>query len=204
MATPPTENKLSIISEHTRNNPYPELTQFVIQNLPKKDQAIWLAALIIREHFDKDERTVVSQLKKDIVTRYPGKGGNIANLCTTGYLENHIVPLHDYLVKESSDERKFLEIYDTIVNELPYAVFSSRTKSLETLVEEILGKIKEVSKYGWRKVSVHGIGEENVKKIKQAMIEVESECEQEISTTIEADNRLIKITFHLNGANIHR
>ena len=197
VASPPTEEKLELITEFNKSDPDPQITKFVVSNIPQKDQSIWLAALIIRKHFQ--EKKSVAQLKEDIRMRFPVKGANISNLCSAGYLETHIIPLHEYLVGKLNDERRFIQVYDTIVNEMPYAVFASHFKTQQELKAELVKKIRDVRQNGWKRVSVHGIGAENVQKIKKTMIEVESECSEVESTEIEADQQVIKVTFILDG-----
>lgn len=172
-----------------------------ISNLPKKDQPIWYSALLIREQFRNENNEEVVRLKQELTQRFPDRGGNIANLCTAGYLETHIMPLYKQLIEVKDDEDTFFEIYETIVAEQPFAVFVSRDDNLEDIKEEIVEKIKLVQQYGWKKVSVHGIGPTNVKKIQKVALEIEEDGQLDISSididSHESEGTIITLTFLL-------
>lgn len=110
------------------------------------------------------------------------------------------MPLYNFLVEEKGDEQLFLRIYETIVTEFPFAVFVSQEKSLKKLQAEVKTKIAMVKKYGWKKVSVHGIGENNVKKIMEIALEIQKQSKDFTSVDIssfESQGKIVTVAFNL-------
>lgn len=197
--TPQSKVNLQLIDEYSKKDKDIELRKFIQKNLPQKDRSIWYSALILKEQFSKGDKNEVNRLKTEISISNPGRGANIANLCSANYLESHIIPLYKFLVDERRNEQLFLKIYETIVTEFPFAVFVSQEKSLKDLQSEVKTKIDMVKKYGWKKVSVHGIGEKNVKKIMKITMEIQKENKDlkvDISS-FESKGKIITVAFNL-------
>ncbi len=200
MSNPQSKDALKLIGSYDNISQKDASRKFVEENIPQYDRSLWFSALILKEEFKKGDNDTVGQLKHQISTASPGRGNNIANLCSAGYLESHIVPLYQYLVIENGQQTLFVEIYETIVMEFPFAVFVSAERSIDEIEEEIVTKIKLVKKYGWVKVSVHGIGETNVSKIREIIPMVEKECAEIKSTDIssyESKGKIVAVNFNL-------
>src|SRR5260221_403756 len=178
-----TTDTLQLIADYEKSTDDRDLRKFIKEKLPSKDKSLWFSALILRQKFSQGEVDTVNHLKREMNSANPPRGGNIANLCSAKYLESHILPLYQFLVEENKNQQLFLEIYETIVLEFPFAVFVSQHRSDKAIKEEIMKKITTVKKYGWKKVAVHGIGEENVRKIMRVTVEIETENTLEISST---------------------
>lgn len=64
---------------------------------------------------------------------------------------------------------------------------------------EVKTKIDMVKNYGWKKVSVHGIGESNVKKIMEIAIEIQKQ-NKDLSVDIssfESEGKIVTVAFNL-------
>jgi len=132
--------------------------------IPHRDAAIWEAALFIRRQHREGHS--VSELKTDIRLRYGDKGKNIANLCSTGYLEEIIIPIYDELSsKPDFVYSEFKSQYDVIVTKYPFAVFISRTETSDDAMKEIKEKIEYNKTYGVPSLNIHAISQENIEKI---------------------------------------
>lgn len=110
------------------------------------------------------------------------------------------MPLYKFLVSEKGNEQLFLTIYETIVMEFPFAVFVSQGRGLKDLQSEVKTKIDMVRNYGWKKVSVHGIGESNVKKIMEIAMEIQKENKDLKSVDIssfESQGKIVTVAFNL-------
>lgn len=200
VVTPQSQANLQLIDKYSKKDKDIELREFIQKKLPQRDRSIWYSALILREQFSKGNKNEVNRLKTEMSISNPGRGGNIANLCSTGYLESHIIPLYKFLVDEKGKEQLFLKIYETIITEFPFAVFVSQEKSLKDLHNEVKTKIDMVKKYGWEKVSVHGIGEDNVKKIMKITMEIQKENKDLKSIDIssfESQGKIVTVAFNL-------
>ncbi|MDD5130456.1 MAG: hypothetical protein PHS66_05350 [Candidatus Omnitrophica bacterium] len=151
------------------------IIQFLSSKIPPEDLNIWRAALYLRASFKKGLSAIVTRIKLEIMEKYGDKGRNIANLCTAGYLEEWLIPSYEKLKQAPNDEESakssFLKLYMLLVNELPFTVFVCHKMSLVDLRQEIDSR----KKYGMDFVNIHGIGEDNVAKIKTVVDEIEKE-----------------------------
>lgn len=198
--TTQSQANLQLIDQYSKENKDVEAREFIQKKLPQKDRSIWYSALILKEQFSKGDKNEVNRLKTEMSISNPGRGGNIANLCSAGYLESHIMPLYKFLVSEKGNEQLFLTIYETIVMEFPFAVFVSQGRGLKDLQSEVKTKIDMVRNYGWKKVSVHGIGESNVKKIMEIAMEIQKENKDLKSVDIssfESQGKIVTVAFNL-------
>lgn len=141
-----------------------ELTEYVTPT----DLIILRASLYLREKFKKGES--IKTLKEDIIYRYGDRGRKITNLCSAGYFEKTIIPL---LKEMKTDHRfskeKFIQTYNLIVEESGFAVFVSGRMGDAKVESEIVDKIKSNIKYGVPFIHIHGLGTENIKKIRSAI-----------------------------------
>lgn len=203
LPTPESKETLGLISGYEEKADSDKAKKFAEEKLPPYDRSLWLSALVLRSEFSKGNVETVGRLKREMSLAAPGRGNNIANLCSANYLETHIMPLYEYLVTEKNDSPLFLKIYETIVTEFPFAVFMSLGRSGVDVKDEIVSKIRQVKKYGWNKVSVHGIGESNVAKIREIIPEVEKTC-SEIDTTdlssYDSKGKIITVNFNLKSS----
>lgn len=151
------------------------IIQFLSSKIPSEDINIWRAALYLRVSFKKGMGAVVTRIKLEIMQKYGDKGRNIANLCTANYLEEWLIPSWEKLKQPPGDEESakgsFLKLYLLLVNELPFTVFVCHKMTLDELRQEIDSR----KKYGMDFVNIHGIGDDNIKKIKTVVDETEKE-----------------------------
>lgn len=136
--------------------------------IPASDVPLLQACVYLRLKFDRGES--VSSMKTEIIRVFGTRGGNFSNLCTAGYLEEWFLPLYDELVRANPDnpieaKARFLAIYKTIVNELPWTEFVSARQSAEMVMEHIIEKMTRNIENGVRFMNIHGIGEGNVGKV---------------------------------------
>ena len=151
-----------------------KLLNFFRDKIPPEDYEALRASLYLRSKYD--EGIDVYQLKADIMTKYGERGKNISNMCTAGYFEKWLIPLYKEM-EQSPDFLidKFKFTYDIIVKESAFAVFVHRDMRGEEVKDIILGKIHTNLEYGIKFVTIHGIGKENKKKIRETIAELESE-----------------------------
>ncbi len=134
--------------------------------IPSVDYEALEAALYIRSEFNKGED--VSELKQDIRETFGERGSNIANLCTAGYFEGFLKPLFN----NESIER-FKELYELIVGKAVIAVFVHSGMKERDITRQIKNKINVSMRYGIPILYIHGIGPDNVAKIKKFIEEKE-------------------------------
>lgn len=152
---------------------------FLQQVVPLKDFRIWRAALYIRARFF--ERKDITFLKDDIVRKYGQKGKNITNLCTAGYVDSLLKPNYDFLKEhlrvEEDLKKQFEMLYELVVYQLTVTVFVHSMMRKEEIKTEILNKIAQNFKYGIKFLNIHGLGQENLKKINEVVLELEADEE---------------------------
>lgn len=158
-STPKLSEKESLI---TQNNPYDiKLLGFIQESLPNNDHSLWKAGLLLRHHFKKGNNELVVQIKNDMIQADQIRGKNIANLCTAGYLETEIIPMHSALTDLERSEN-FTKFYEALVTQTPTSVFVGIIHNEKSLREELSIKIEYAKKYSAPYVKVHALGKHNV------------------------------------------
>lgn len=191
------KDDIKLIEESSSKKSLQNSLSFIEEKLPKKDVSIWHSALILREQHESGKKEKVRILKQQMISNSGQRGANIANLCTTGYLESHLIPLHKHLVEELGNETEFQRQYELIVEDTIFTVFCSIIDTNEELEKEIVEKIDIVKKYGWDRVYVHAIGQSNVKNVKIAIENIKKICEKIKDIKEISDNEHIVITIFI-------
>ncbi len=130
------------------------------------------AAIYIRKRFENGTSTFddTYKWKGDVIRKFGTRGKNICNLCTSGYFESLVKPLHEEMMKlPDFTNEKFLKVFDLIINEEAFAVFVSGSMSIKEVTQLIETKLKRNLKYGVNFVNIHGIGKQNVEKIQNVI-----------------------------------
>lgn len=194
---PKSEKQIQQIDSFANSKKNKKYIAFVTEQLPPQDVTLWISALMLRDKFEEGNSEKVRKIKKQMIQYAGPRGRNIANICNGGYLESHIIPLHEHLVGDQTNKKLFEEIYELIVNDHIFAIFVSQRSTEENLKTEILSKIRKIKSYGWNKIHIHGIGKENVKMVKSVVLSLSEEVE-EINDIIEvSDSSHIKVTLLL-------
>jgi hypothetical protein len=89
---------------------------FVQAIIPKQDRSLWLTASILRSD-NSSNPTVVERIKYDLRQKAGERGNNIANLCSTDYLKDEIIPTYNSLPEEGREEA-FADYYESLVTTL--------------------------------------------------------------------------------------
>ncbi|MFZ2641644.1 MAG: hypothetical protein WA117_11650 [Verrucomicrobiia bacterium] len=166
------------------------------QIIPPEDIPLLNACLFLRERFKKG--ACVEGLKSQIMRVYGMRGGNFANLCSTGYLETWFLPFYEELQRSDPLEAKakFQTHYRAIVNELPWTEFVSIRSNRKKVTGEIIEKMKLNLQNGVRHMNIHGLGPENVKKVRSILPEVQKQTGAE-AVRIEQDNTHIFVRLEV-------
>jgi hypothetical protein len=145
-----------------------ETSKKFVAIIPSGDIPLLHACLFLRKRFESGE--CVEELKGQILRVYGTRGGNFANLCSAGYLEEWFWPLYEELVRAHPDDAPTAKVifqlhYKAIVNELPWTEFVSARVPAAKVAAHIVAKMKRNIENGVRYLNVHGLGEGNVKRI---------------------------------------
>ena len=154
-----------------------EIISFLTPLISQEDLIVWRASLYLKKCF-QEGKSGVAILKSQLSQKYGDRGNNIANLCTAGYLEEYLIPMHEALKKSIADAGKVKErfqiFYATIVNDLPFTIFVCAQMHEGEIKKTILDKMEQNMKYGLKFFNIHGIGTRNIKKIKEVLAEIEN------------------------------
>ncbi|MBI5635718.1 hypothetical protein HY993_02025 [Candidatus Micrarchaeota archaeon] len=150
--------KLYNYNKETTNK---QILEFFKPNIPVQDYDALEASLYLRDTFRRRED--VQKLKLDIREIFGNRGNNICNLCTAGYFEKFLVPLFN------SSKERFNELYEIIVGKAVLAVFVHQSMGDEEITSQIKNKLEISRKYGIKFIHIHGIGEQNIRKIKECL-----------------------------------
>lgn len=174
----PTESskeKLKEVEEFTTGFSDKEVYSFVSEKIPKEDKYIWLSALMLKQANDDKNRDKVKQIKEQMVLDHQQKGRNIANICSAGYLEEYIIPWYTHYIEGNNDEASFLENYKSIVDDLLFIVFVGAGQEVKEIKLEIENKIQTLINAHKEHLFIHAIGEANIEKAEQVILEIKEE-----------------------------
>jgi len=135
-----------------------KIIDFFSSIMPKEDIEALDSSLFLRKKFNEEKD--VRNLKDDIRKRFGDRGNNIANLCTAGYFEKFLIPIYN------SSKEDFERIYEVVVSKSAMAIFVHNQMDEEEITNELKRKIDLSKKYGLDFIHIHGIGEKNIKIIK--------------------------------------
>lgn len=138
-----------------------QILEFFKDIIPPKDLDTLEVSLFLRDEFRNHYD--IKEMKQDIRRKFGDRGNNISNLCTAGYFENFLTELH-----KVSTER-FKELYELIVSNSVLAVFVNAQMSDFQVADEIKKKINASLQYGFKDVYIHGIGTQNINKIRRCI-----------------------------------
>ncbi len=156
------------VEEISKPGKYSQYIEFFTGKIPSKDLLTLRAAYFIREEMEKKRN--VSKLVQGVSARYGTRGTNILNLCGRGYFESYIKPLYETLSNNQNfEERMFLDNYNLIVEDAPFAYFVNSHQTETILIDNLLEKIPFSKKYGQHQLAIHAIGKENIDKAKKSI-----------------------------------
>ena len=154
-----TSKLLHRLNDFRKSKTHVAVLDFFKNLIPLTDYEALEASLFLRHIFTL--KGDVTKLKRDIRERFGERGKNIANLCTAGYFEQFLIPLYN------SSKERFFELYDVIVSKSPVAVFVHENMQEEQIISELRSKVEISKRYGIKFIHIHGIGNNNVFRVKQ-------------------------------------
>lgn len=167
-----TTEKIKDIKENLPSKKDSELLTFYKDKLPTDYFDALETAMVIR-NMSKSGRDI-TELKRDVMRKYPDFGKNLCNLTSEGYFHNHFKELYEGMSKEEDFKIKdYTRKVERIVKSLPYTVFVNQYETKETYLHQIDYKMDRLKKYGTAKLLIHGLGKENVKKTEEILDEYE-------------------------------
>jgi len=153
-------------------------------------------AITIRNSFNKGED--ITDLKRDIIHKYPVFGNNLSNLTTQGYfdLDRHFKQLYESMLEdEGFDIVNYRKKVEKIVESLPYIVFITRYKTYDELSGEVKFKLTALKKYGTGILLLHGLGTENVSTALAITDEYKDDESIRIEKEMNLKRTIITVTF---------
>jgi len=157
--------------------------------IPVQDVPLLHACLYLREQFKAGKP--VDALKSQIVRVYGARGRNFSNLCSAEYLSIWFRPMYEELLKAFPDNpthatQKFREVYGLVLRDLPWTEFVCSRASKAKIIANIVSKMQRNLQNGVRFLNLHGIGEDNGKKILAVLPAIERETGA-VSVKVERD-----------------
>ena len=151
-----------------------EILGFFKGKLSDEDFKILRLSAYIKTNFDRHKP--IDESIRELTARFGDRGKTISHLYSSGYFESHFKPLYEAL-SESEDFKpeQYLGVFDDLVRDFPYAIFVSKYTSEEELETRIRNTMERNKKYGMKILKIHGIGKENVEKIKRTIVKFSSD-----------------------------
>jgi hypothetical protein len=170
------------------------ILKFLKPKIPVDDLNIWRAALYLKNKHESTRKEEVKSVKRQIMQKYGDRGKNIANLCSADYVKDYMIPLYDALIQYYKDEsvarERFRKAYSIIVEELPFTIFVNH----QMTINDIKTEINRRRKYGSKFINIHGISEDNKRKIQEVSSELETTGKYEIKKYIKEEKNIIFVT----------
>lgn len=144
------------------------------------------------EHESNADSVIIGNHKKEIRNRFGQRGGHIANLCTTGYFEELLIPIYNY------EPDSFQSWYKLVVDQGALTLFIHSGMKNEEIISTLRNKTELAKRYGLSHFYVHSKGARNIRTIKKCLAEFEKTYKAipKIERQIEALN-IIVIQFIL-------
>lgn len=172
------------------------LLDFFKGRINSMDFEVLRASFYVKSVYDRGNRVMVARLKEQITSRYGQRGANIVNLCTAGYFSSFVKPLFEEFIKDSKFEPIWLaNAFDNIVNNSPIAIFVNHTMTKSGLIKEIKSHMSRNKAYGIHNINIHGIGEENIKNIGEALHEINDEFTQQPDIESHRNYMIVTVYF---------
>lgn len=161
--------------------------------IPPSDLPLLQACLFLRARFEAG--VPVEEMKSQIVRVYGTRGRNFANLCSAKYLEQWFWPLYEELLREhpndpASAKSKFHQLYNGIVNDLPWTEFVSSRAKQAKVMQHIRDKMQRNLNSGVRYLNLHALGKVNVRKVLKLLPELEKQTGAIAATSERDENRI--------------
>ena len=150
------------------------IMKFFRGKLEEEDFQALRSAIFLDSHFKKGESIQRDTQLQEFYKEFGSRGANIKNLYFEGYFDSFIKPYYLKLKEEGKTEEYFKKKFDEFVKKLPLTYFVSTHKSFDKIKSNLDDKIKISKQYGIKKLNIHGIGSENVKKIQKFLITIKA------------------------------
>lgn len=148
-----------------------QLVKFFTGKINTADITVIKAAQILKENLDAGRDTWA--IKKQIQLRHGARGAAICNLYTSGYFESWIKPTYEEMsLLPGFNLERFTQVYEAIITNCPFAIFISSTNSFEDAKKIIVSKYEQAKNIKIKYIYVHGIGQDNIKKIVKTLTEL--------------------------------
>lgn len=184
----------------SKTNPETKDLLFLFKEiLYPEDLMILKSAMFMKIHYDANKHSRALIIKKQISVRHGRRGRNITNLYCEGYFGSMLKPLYDNLSKKHPSDiqakKKFYAIFDDIVNDLPHTTFVNSMQSREEVLAEVEKKINGVLEYGVNTFHIHGIGKDNINKIRWVLDQLEIIFEYDPEENRESNHISVTLTI---------
>lgn len=190
------DERVNDIIETEKDEGTHKLLTFFSNKIPKNDFDALRSAVYIRTLFTRGtDYDTIYRLKGEVIKKHGKRGLNICNLCTSGYFEKLLIPLYKEIEKSPTfSNDKFDKVYNTIIDEEAFAVFIKSSTPISEVRNVIETQINRNSKYGIKYVNIHGIGYENISKIKEVISTIKISS-LDIHKEIEINEKIILATL---------
>lgn len=148
------------------------------------------SGLFVRDRFVK--KMSVIELKEQILRTFGPRGTKIADICSAGHIDEIVEELQNAKAQGRFSPEKFRQAFNLFVEESAFAIFVKPTDSPVRFDRMLREKILRNSSYGIYRVYIHGIGVENVTKIRRR-----------VDSLLEAQPSITKVSEQQIGDAVH-
>jgi hypothetical protein len=146
--------------------------------LPEEEIECILIARRVKLAYDRKDKKLAKKLHQKLLNLFPGKGAKVYNLIGGGYFDEMIIPFIDVFYSHYGENyiEKFREFYFGIIKFFPLAYFVGNGTTKLQVIEAIDERLKLSIPF----IRLHAIGHSNIRKIQQAITDLEIESKYNV------------------------
>lgn len=162
---------LSDIMAHEQSDEVRGLLKFFKSKLNTRDYQLMRTGLYIKFLRESDRQNESTKVWKQFSLNSTAREKRIVNLASAGYYHTFFRPLYKQLNRGQNGEARFKKEYESILDDLTFAIFVHTNMSTEQIVQRVIDRAIKNIKYGVKTdtISVHATGPQLVARVKSAV-----------------------------------
>jgi hypothetical protein len=159
---------LDRLYKFNKESHYNKYLNFFQPIIPTEDfRALQSSYFMRKENESNKNAAQLGVFKRQIRNQFGKRGGHIANLCTAGYFEELLIPIHNH------NKSSFQDWYNLVVEKEALTLFIHAGLKKGEIISTLKNKTELAKKYGLNSFYVHTKGKRNIKTVHECLKEFE-------------------------------
>ncbi len=161
---------LSDVFEHENDPLVRGLLKFFKPKVNARDYQLMRTGLYLKFLRESERKGEAFKLWKRL-SDYSSREKTIINLASAGYYHTYFRPLYKELLKGNNPEKKFSKAYESILDDVTFAIFVHAKMGAKEIVDKVTQKAIKNIRYGVKTetISLHGTGASCISTINEAV-----------------------------------